>query len=247
MNGLTKLAWIEFKLFLRDTGGAVVTLIFPMLLLILFGAVYGNEPVPEWGGYGLLDVIVPSLIGLIILMGSLFQFNVDMANDREKGILRRLKATPLRPRTILTSRVLRIFLTAVLGVVLLLLVGIGVFGLQFHGNILSLIGGFLFSCVSLYAFGFLLASIMPNGRTAEGVAMILFFVMIFFSGVVIPFESLPANVLGVTQLLPLTHVNNLLKGLWLGFGWGEYLKEVVVLLSIAVVGISVSIKTFRWE
>ena len=141
----------------------------------------------------------------------------------------------------------RIFLTSLLGVVLLLLVGIGVFGLQFHGNILSLIGGFLFSCVSLYALGFLLASIMPNGRTAEGVAMILFFVMIFFSGVVIPFESLPEKVLGVTQLLPLTHVNNLLKGLWLGFGSGEYLKEVVVLLSFAIVDISVSIKTFRWD
>jgi len=103
------------------------------------------------------------------------------------------------------------------------------------------------ACVSLFAFGFLLASILPNSRTAQGVAMILMFAMIFFSGVAMPSEILPENVLGFAQILPLTHVNNLLKGLWLGGGWGEYLTEVIVLASITIIGLGVSLKTFRWE
>jgi len=247
MGGLWKLTLVELKLFLRDIGGAVFVLIFPLLMLIMFGSVYGNEPNPDFGGYGLLDITVPTLFGLIITIGSLFNLNVEIATDREKGILRRLKATPLRPQTILTARVLRIFLVTVLGIALLLLFGLGVYGLQFHGNLFSFVAGFLFSCVSLFAFGFLLASILPNSRTAQGVAMVLMFAMIFFSGVAMPSEILPENVLGFAQILPLTHVNNLLRGLWLGNNWGEYIREIVVLASIAIIGVVVSLKTFRWE
>jgi ABC-2 type transport system permease protein len=247
MSGLWKLTVMEFKLFLRDTSAAVFILLFPLLMVIMMGSVYGNDPSPNFGGFGLLDVTVPALIGTIILIGGLWYLSVEIATDREKGVLRRLKATPLRPQTILTARVLRIFLIIIIGIILLILFGSAAYGLQFYGNFFSLVAAFLLSSVSLFAIGFLLAGILPNARTAQGVAMALFFVMLFFSGVVIPVTEFPENVLNFMQILPLTHVNNLLRGLWLGNGWEDYFKEVIVLASISVAGIGISLKTFRWE
>jgi len=247
MPGLLKLTLLEFKLFLRDTSAAVFILLFPLLMVIMMGSVYGNEPNENFGGFGLLDVTVPSLIGMIILIGGLWYLAVEIATDREKGILRRLKATPLRPQTILTARVLRIFLIIILGIALLIIFGTLAFSLQFYGNFFSLVAAFLLSSVSLFAIGFLLASVLPNARTAQGVTMALFFVMLFFSEVVIPVSEFPDNVLNFMQILPLTHVNNLLRGLWLGENWGEYYSELIILVSISIAGIGVSLKTFKWE
>ena len=61
MRGLMKLSWVEMKLFLREPVGAFFTLAFPALLLLLFGAIFGNAPAPEYGGFGFVDAAVPAL------------------------------------------------------------------------------------------------------------------------------------------------------------------------------------------
>ena len=88
---------------------------------------------------------------------------------------------------------------------------------------------------------------MPTARTAQVVAMVLLYPMLILSGAAWPRELMPAAVQKVSAFLPLTYVVNLLRGLWIGEPWGDHLLDVGVLVGMLLLGIIVSVKTFRWE
>ena len=194
-----------------------------------------------------MDVSVPAYTAMIIATAGLLSLTIQISIYREKGVLRRLKATPLRPQTILTAQVIVIFLITALGMALLVIAGKIVYGLRFDGNPFDVLAGFVLSSLSFFALGFVLASLIPTARTAQAVAMVLVYPMIFLSGATIPLEILPETIRHYAQILPLTHVVTLLRGLWIGDGWVEHLTEVVILAAILVTGVIVSAKTFRWE
>ncbi len=247
MRGLLKLAWTEMKLFLREPMAAFFTLAFPLMMLFLFGSIYGNKPTPFFGGYGSVDISVPAYTAMIIATSGLLSLTIILASYRETGILRRFQATPVRPQIILIAQVLVIFIMTTLGMLFLILAAKMVYNLRFEGNAFYVFLAFVLSSMSFFALGFVLAGLMPTARSAQIVAMVLFYPMIFLSGATIPREVLPETIRNYAQLLPLTHVVNLLRGLWIGDGWQTHLKEVGILFSILVVGGVLSAKTFRWE
>jgi len=245
MRGFWKLTLVEFKLFLREPMAAFFTLVFPLMMLFIFGSVFGNKP--QYFGLGTVDLSIPAYTAMIIATTGLVSLTISISAARELGILRRLHATPLTPISILTSQVLVLFAMTALGMVLLIIAAKITFGLRFNGNVFSVILGFLLSSCSFFALGFVLAGITRTARSAQVVAMALFYPMLFLSGAAIPKWVLPEAVRTYGQILPLTHVVNLLIGLWLGEPWSDHLKEVVVLLVMMVVGLVVSARTFRWE
>jgi len=101
--------------------------------------------------------------------------------------------------------------------------------------------------VSFLALGFILAGIVPTTRTALSTVMVLFYPMIFLSGATIPREELPESIRRISQVLPLTHVVNLLRGTWIGDPWSRHLVDVAVLAGMIVLGVAITAKTFRWE
>jgi len=247
MRGFWKLTLMEIKLFLREPVAAFFTLAFPLMLLFLFGSIYGNEPTPSFGGYGSVDVSVPGHTAMIIATSGLLSLAITMASYREQGILRRLKATPLRPQAILGAQVIVIFLMTALGMALLVVAGKMVYGMRFAGDPLSVLAAFVLSCMSFFALGFVLAGLLPTARTAQIVAMAIFYPMIFLSGAGLPREVLPEGIKRFSQVLPLTHVVTLLRGLWMGEPWGDHLLEVGVLSALLIAGVLISAKTFRYE
>ncbi len=247
MHGFWKLTWAETKLFLREPMAAFFTLAFPLMMLFLFGSIYGNEPTPFFGGYGSVDVSVPAYTAMIIATSGLLGLSIVISSYRERGILRRLKATPLRPYTILSAQVIVIFAMTALGMVLLIVAGKSVYGLRFAGNLFSVTGAFILGSMSFFALGFVIAGLMPTARTAQVVAMVIFYPMLFLSGAAIPREVMPETIQRYAEVLPLTHVVSLLRGLWIGESWGQHLTEVGILVVMTVVGIIVSAKTFKWE
>ena len=247
MRGLWQLTWAEIKLFLREPAAAFFTLVFPLMVLFIFGGIYGNEPTPFLGGYGTVDVSVPAYTAMIIASTGLIGLTVMIAMYRERGILRRLRATPLRPLTILSANVFVSFLMTALGMVLLIIAGKLVFGLRFAGALSSVMAAFTLSSLSFFALGFVLAGLAPTARTAQVIGMVLFYPMLFLSGSAIPLEILPQTIRHYAQFLPLTHVVTLLRGMWIGESWNEHALEVGILSGILVLGLVVSMKTFRWE
>jgi len=247
VNGLLKLSRVELKLFLRQPTAMFFTLVFPILLLSVFGAIYGNEPTEFFGGHGYVDTVCPAFIGLIIAMTGFTSIPGVVASYREKGVLRRLKASPLRSNTVLFAWILVYTLITILGATLMLFFGWAVFRLRFDGNILLVAAFSLLSMVSIFSLGFIIASLAPSVRTAEAVGMGIYFPMIFLSGATIPVETMPDTMRSVVRFLPLTHVVELMQGLWFGQTVGAHLFNIAVLAGLGLVGIVLSILTFKWE
>ena len=247
MKGLLKMTWMESKLFLREPVGAFFTLIFPLIYLFLYGAISGNEPTPMYGGQRTIDAAIPSLTAVIISMAGLTSTTITMATYREKGILRRLRTTPVSPLVVLGAQVIVVFVMTGLGMLLLITAGKLVYHVRFEGNPFSLLAGFVLSSLSFFGLGFLLAGSMPTVRTAWVAAMVLLYPMLFLSGAFFAVELLPASVQKVSAFMPLTYVVNLLRGMWTGQPWGDHLLDVGVLAGMLLGGILVSAKTFRWE
>jgi len=247
MKSLFKMTWMETKLFLREPVGAFFTLVFPLMMLFLFGSIYGNAPVAMFGGYGTIDVSVPAYTAMIIATTGLVGLTITMAGYRENGVLRRLQTTPISPLIVLTAQVIVLFLMTTFGMFLLILAGKLVYHMRFDGHALSVLAGFVLSSLSFFALGFILAGLMPTARTAQVVGMVLLYPMLFLSGAGFPRELLPEAIKKISMYLPLTYVVNLLRGLWIGEAWSQHSTEVIVLAVLLVVGVLISVKTFRWE
>ncbi len=247
MRGFWKLAWAEIKLYLRQPESAFFTLAFPMLLLFLFGSIYGNKPTPFFGGRGMVDVSTPAYLAMIIGSTGLLSIAITVSSYREKGVLRRYRATPLRPAAVLASQVTVNFLMTLFGGILLVVFASLVYGLRFEGRPLDVLFGFTLSTLSFFSVGFLLASVARTARAANILGMVLYFPNLFLSGATIPKQTFPPAVKAVSKFVPLTHVVNLLQGLWIGEPLGKHVLEIAVLAGLLVLGAAVSAKAFRWE
>jgi ABC-2 type transport system permease protein len=247
MKSLLKLTWVETKLFFREPIGAFFTLVFPLMMLFLFGSIYGNTPNANFGGRGTIDISIPAYTAMIIATSGLLSITITMAAYRENGVLRRFKTTPVSPLTILVAQVIVVLAMTLLGMVLLVIAGKLVYHVKFEGNWLSVLGGFILCSLSFFALGFILAGLMSSARTAQIVGMVLLYPMLFLSGAGFPRELLPAAIIKISAFLPLTYVVNLLRGLWVGEAWSAHLLDIGVLVGMLVLGVIISTKTFRWE
>lgn len=248
MKSLLKMCWMEARLFLREPVGAFFTLAFPVIMLFIFGTVYSNVPAgPGSGGPGELGMLIPAFIAMVIGITGLMAVTITMATYRENGILRRLRTTPVSPLVVMAAQVAVVFTMTALGTLLLVAVGKLVYHVQFEGNIINMLAGFILSSLSFFGVGFILAGVMPTARTAQVTAMVLLYPMLILSGAAWPRELMPGAVQQVSAFLPLTYVVTLLRGLWIGEPWGDHLVDVGVLVGMLLLGIIISVKTFRWE
>lgn len=247
MKSLLKMTGMEAKLFLREPVNAFFSLVFPLIMLFLFGTIYGNTPPPGSDSQGAIDALIPSFTAMVIGMIGLMPVTITLASYRENGILRRLRTTPVNPLVVMVAQVIVVFVMTTLGMLLLVAAGILVYHVRIEGNAFSLLAGFVLSSLSFFGIGFILAGAMPTARTAQIVAMVLLYPMLILSGAGWPRELMPATVQKVSAFVPLTYVVNLLRGLWIGEPWGNHLLDVGVLVGMLLLGIIISAKIFRWE
>jgi ABC-2 type transport system permease protein len=249
MRTLWKLFGMQFKLYLREPMAFFFSLAYPALMLLLFGFIYGNDPAPEfWGrSIGTVDASVPAYTGIIIGTVALMGIPIDTASNRESGVLRRYRATPLRPAVYLVASILMYLGVALLGMLILILTGKLVFGLRFAGSWLNVLVAFILSALAFYAFGYLLASLAPTARSAQTIGMLIFFPMIFLSGAGMPLQMLPEGLRRVSEFLPLTYVVRLMQGLWFNDAWNTLWLPVLVLVGILIAGTVLAARLFRWE
>jgi ABC-2 type transport system permease protein len=184
---------------------------------------------------------------MLIASYSFFSLPITIINYREKGILFRLQATPLRPKVILAAQIGANFLMTTVCALVLVVLGKVFFNLHITLSIFNVLLAYILAVLSMFAFGFLLASLLPNARVAAIVISILFLAMLYLSGVFIPLAIFPATLREFVQFLPLTHVVILLQDLWLGGSWLTHWSNVLALLGILVVCMLASSKLFRWR
>jgi ABC-2 type transport system permease protein len=247
MRGIMELTIVEMKLFVREPAAAFFTLVFPLMMLFLFGSIYGNQRTSFFGGYGYVDVAIPAFIGMIIATTSLMSLPIEIASYKERGVLRRLRLTPLGPVAVLVAVAGTSFVMTLGAVLLQVIAGKLFYDARPPASWLNVGLGFLLSSATFLVFGFAIAGVLPTARTTQVVSMAVFFPMLFLSGATIPAEALPSGVRAFNQVLPLTHAVTLLRGLWAGNAWSDELGAVFFLAATLVACLLISARTFRWE
>ena len=195
----------------------------------------------------MVDVSTPAYIAIIMGSTGFMSISIIVSAYRERGILRRFRATPLRPAAIIGAQVGVNFVMTLAGTLILVAGARLIYDMRFGGAVGAVLLGFTLSTLSFFAVGFVVASVSRTARVAQMLGMLLYFPNIFLSGATVPKEIFPPAMRSISRVLPMTHVVNLMQGLWIGEPWSKHAVEVAVLAGLLVVGAIVSAKTFRWE
>jgi ABC-2 type transport system permease protein len=248
LRGLWKLTWIEIKIFLREPLGAFGTIGFPVLVFLILGRAVGRGLAPSsFATNGFIRVGLPVLASILIAISSVLSLVTIISIYREGGILKRLRATPLRPQTILTAYVIVKLLLTAATLALMVLAGKRYYPVGVHVALFSFTMALLISTCSILSIGFLIASIVPTARFAQPIGAVILYPMIAVSGLFVPLESLPPALHAMARVVPLTYTVSLLEGIWKGDAWAAHVGDVAALAVVFVVCTALSAKVFRWE
>jgi ABC-2 type transport system permease protein len=248
LRGLWRLTWIEIKIFMREPLGVFGTVGIPVVLFVVLGRMLGplarrrSAEVPRFA-----SVDLPVFASLMIAASAVLSLVAIVAIYREGGILKRLRATPLRPHTILTAHVLVKLLFTAITLALMILAGRRYYPVDAAVPLASFTLALLFTTVCILSLGFVIASVVPTARFAQPIGTFILYPMLGLSGLFVPLESLPPVLRAVSRVLPLTYAVSLLRGVWNGEGWSGHVGDAAVLALTFLVCTAVSARVFRWE
>ena len=248
-RGLWKLAWLETKIFMREPLGALGTILIPVLIFVGLGRLAGGSRLgaSSLADSGLLRVDLPVFAAILIAISAVLSLVTIISIYREGGILKRLRATPLRPQTILSAHVLvKLLLTAVT-LFLMVMAGRRYYPVNVDVPVVSFTIALLISTASILSVGFVIASIVPTARFAQPIGAVILYPMLGLSGLFVPVTSLPPALQAVARVLPMTYAVSLLQGIWKGEAWSVHLGDVGALAAACLVCTALSAKLFRWE
>ena len=246
LRGFWKLTWLESKIFAREPMGFVATLIMPLLVFLILGRAFGvSKPMAP------PDVDVPFnvaiLAAILIALSAVQSLTAIISIYREGGILKRLRATPLSPVTIMGAQVIVKLVFTVISLTLLMLAGRRLFPGVMSVNVFSFTAAVVLSTFSILSLGFVIASLVPTARFAQPIGAAVLYPMLAVSGLFFPVDKLPRALRTVAYLFPTTHAVALLNGVWDGSGWSTHWVNVAALLVLFLVYSAISSRVFRWE
>jgi ABC-2 type transport system permease protein len=246
VNVLTKLTLTETKLFFREPIGVFFALAFPPLLLVILGSVPAfREPSPDLGGGRMIDLYSPIVIAMSIAMLALSGLPQLLATYREKGILRRMAITPVRPIAMLTAQLVMCAVMSVATTAVVLAVGRIAFDIALPRQIAGYVVAYLLSAVASLAIGLLIAALAPSGKGAGAIGSLLFFPVLFFAGLWLPRAGMPEVLRRISDFTPLgAGVQSLQDAA--GGAWPQLLHVAVMLMWTLAAG-ALAARFFRWE
>jgi ABC-2 type transport system permease protein len=246
MMSLLKLTWIEIKLFVREPITMVFTFALPLIFLFVMGGVFGNTPDPGiYRGVGAMNYYIPAYFALVMSSIGVVALPLHLTGYRERGVLRRFRASSFSVWSILGSQVIVSFVIAMLGGLMIVACGRLAYSLTFSIQFGWFILAFVISTLCFTAIGFFLGAVLPTTRAAQGLGLILFFVMMILGGAGPPPEVL-TGVMGVVgNMTPIRHVIITLQDPWLGYGWN--ITASLIVSGIFLAATLLSVKFFKWE
>jgi ABC-2 type transport system permease protein len=246
MHTLFKLTWVEIKLFIREPITVVFTLVLPIIFLVVMGGVFGNTAnAAVYRGVGAMDYYMPSYYGLVMMAIGTVALPVHLAGYRERGVLRRFRASSFSVWSMLGSQLMVSFVIAILGSLLITVLGFVTYHPHMPINPVQLVAAFVLGTICFTCFGFFLGAVLPSTRSAQGVGLILFFVMMILGGAGPPPEVLTGAMSVVGDITPMRHVILMLQNPWLGFSW--HTSASLITAGITVAAALLAARFFRWE
>jgi ABC-2 type transport system permease protein len=248
LRNLLHLTWIETKIFFREPLGALGTVVMPVLVFILLGKV-GSRVAPDSGftASSAFRIDVPVFAAILIALNAVLSLVAIIAIYREGGILKRLRATPLRATTILSAHVIVKLLLTAATLTLTIMAGKRYYPIGAHVALFSFGIALLISTWSVLSVGFVIASIVPTARFAQPVGAVILYPMLALSGLFVPHEAMSPTLQKISSILPLTYSVSLLRGIWRGDAWSLHMGDIAALALVFLICTALSAKVFRWE
>ena len=248
-------ARVEFLAFVREREAVVFTFAFPILLLVIFGAVFGRQQIE--GGVKFAQYFVSGMIAAGLFGTSFQNLAISIPIERDTGALKRLAGTPMPKPAYFLGKVLIVGFVALVQNVLLLAIGVVFYDLSLPSGARWLtylwVGGLGITACTL--LGIAATGFVKNGRSAPAVISPIAIVLQFISGVFFVFASLPSWMQAVAAVFPLKWMTQGMRSVFLPDGYAaqepagswEHGRVALVLGGWCVIGLVVATRSFRWR
>ena len=244
MPALGKLVQIEARLFLRDPMSFTIGLLLPSVILLGLGAIPAlREPSPDMGGQRFIDYFAPSALVMAVAVVGLTNLPAVLATYRERGVLRRMRTTPVHPAKLLLAQMIVNLAAALASAVLVVVSGKLVFDVPMPQRPIGFAIAFVLGISSVFAIGMLVAAVAPTSRAASGLTTVLFMSVMFFGGVYLPRFMLPDAIARVGDYVP-PGVQSLLDA-WTGTAPAA--APLAVMAATAIAAGALAARIFKWE
>ncbi len=245
---LLALTWLEIKIFVREPLGLIGAVVVPVVVFVLIGRTFGGDIAGASGGRrGLVGPDLAAFAALLISISAVLSLVTIIAIYREGGILKRLRATPLQPLTILAAHVLVKLFFTVATLLLMLLLGRRYLPVDVPVPWLAFGAATLVSTSSMLAVGFVLASVAPTARFAQPIGTLVLYPMIGISGLFVPIDRMPGLMRLLAHLTPASYAVSLMRGAWRGDSWLTHGGDLLGLAAIFAACTVLAVRLFRWE
>jgi ABC-2 type transport system permease protein len=240
--------WYEQLSFWLNPIGAVFTIGFSVVFLLLLGASAGNSRISFYGNIKLIQYYVPGFVAYGVMAACFNILAITLVNRREMGLLKRLRLSPLPTWALLTAIVVSSMIIAAVQVVVLLAVGKLGFGVHLPGNWGAFVVAVAVGMVSFSALGVAMSTLVPNQDAAGPIVSVVFFVLLFLSGLWFPLK--PGS--GLAQFASYFPVHHFLAAVFAPFDlqpnaspWAWHDLLVVALWGVA--GAVVAVRRWKWS
>jgi ABC-2 type transport system permease protein len=245
---------VELKEFFRQRESVVFTLAFPVILLVVFGAVLDYD---IGSGVVFTQYFMAGIIAAGILGASLQNMAISIATERSDGTLKSLVGTPMPKSAYFVGKIVQVLAVTVLIIVILLTVGVVAYGVDLPsgGDWFTFVWVAALGSAACTLLGIAVSSLAKNGRSASAMVTPIALVLQFISGVFFLFSQVPVWMQTIAALFPLKWMAQGLRSVFLPdalaaeepAGTWELGRVALVLGLWCVVGLLLCVATFRWQ
>ncbi len=241
-RGASALSVAYLKETMRSKTALFWNIVFPLFFLIVFAIIFGG------GNPKNVTYILPGVLTITVISASFFGVSFSMVMQRETGVYRRFKATPINALSVVIAHAVTALVNLLLGLILQLSVAMIFFKTTLSGTLSSLTVVILLAAFAFIPLGLIIGSVARDTKTAPAITNVLFFPMMFLSGAAVPFFMLPGWVRDIAGFLPATYIVEMLQGVIVrGEAVSALMTPAIILAVTGAVGFSLNGLLFRWE
>ncbi len=247
----------ELLSFFREKEAVVFVLLFPVILLVVFGSVFGgnSEVAP---GVSFIQYFVAGMIAAGLLSASFQNLAIQIPIERDTGYLKRLSGTPMPKAAYFIGKIVLVGFIAVIQTVMLLAIGVLLYGVSLPSGAepwLNFAWIALLGVTSCTLLGIAFSSVPKNGKSAPAIVSPIAILLQFISGVFFVFSELPTWMQTIAAVFPLKWMTQGMRSVFLpdaaqaaeAAGSWELGRIALVLAVWCVVGLALCLLTFRWR
>jgi ABC-2 type transport system permease protein len=238
----------EQRLYWRSRELAFFTFLFPLLIFVLLGSVYGDETIKKEHGIKASEYLLAGILGYGLVSTAFAGLAIVLVLRRESGVLKRLRGTPLPPTTYLGSVITSTVIVYAIEAVALIVLAKVLYGVPLPHEWPSVILAVLFGTLAFAAMGIALTGVIRSGDGASAVVNAVYLPVSFLAGAFWSAQSFPHFLEVISEILPLTHFIRLMRNIVLLHQpiWDNW-EQVAVIAAWGLAGLILSVRTFRWE